>query len=634
MSLLLAVEEIQKTFADEPVLRSVSFEIRRGQRLALIGPNGAGKTTLLRILRGELAPDGGRLELAKGATLGFLEQRPSFGPHDTLWRVAQRALQPLLDLQHQAEATAHAISRERDALRLQELTERFERLQEQLHQRQAFQLDHHLERVLQGLGFREPEYQQSVAQLSGGQVNRLMLAALLLESPDIMLLDEPSNHLDLEATEWLEEFLGATRQAFVLVSHDRYFLDRVVDITLELVHGTVVAYPGNFTKYKTLSAERLLVQRRTYQKQADEIARIEDFIRRNHYGQKATQAEDRRRKLERIERVELPREIAAPAMRFPEPSRCGDVVLRVDRLAKRFDQPLFADVSFQLQRGERWGVLGPNGCGKSTLLRCLLGSEQPTSGTIHWGVGVRIGYFDQKLEMVAGDQPAAEAIRSSSRDLNDQQRRDLLAGFGVTGETALQAVNQLSGGERSRVALARLAADEPNVMILDEPTNHLDLWARESLERALLAFDGTLLIVSHDRYFLQQVCTHLLLFEPNRVRTFPGTFEEYRQGRSDRPAAAEARPDVRKGASATSDNGQTTGTARRRRRFPYRKVADIEQEISQREARVAELHAALADPEILRSGPRVKAAHEELQEMTTALQVLYDHWAEAAELNG
>lgn len=636
MSLLLTAEGLQKTFADEPVLRSVSFEIRREQRVAIIGPNGAGKTTLLRLLQGALEPDAGRIEWAKGIVTGFLEQRPTFSAESTVWEIAQQALQPLVDLQRDAETTAAAMGRESDPIRLEELAARYQRLQEELLQRHAFHLDHQIERVLEGLGFGANDFDQPAAQLSGGQANRLMLAALLLKSPDLLLLDEPSNHLDLEATEWLENYLAETHQAFLLVSHDRYFLDRVVDITLELVQGTIVSYPGNYSKYRELAEEQRKVQRRTYEKQREEIARIEDFIRRNHYGQKAAQAEDRRKKLERIELVAPPREIATPAFRFPQPARCGDIVVRVEKLSKRFAQPLFSNVSFQIERGQRWGILGPNGCGKSTLLRCLVGRTAADTGNIQLGTGVRIGYFDQKLEEVAGDLSAAEAIRSSHRDLVDQQRRDLLGAFGINGDLALQTVNRLSGGERSRVALARLAADEPNWMVLDEPTNHLDLWAREALEQALLDFGGTLLVVSHDRYFLQRICTHLLVFEPDRVNVFPGNFEEYRHWRKQlrQPDALTAKSGRgSRSSSVTTSDANGSASTRKKRRYPYRKVADIEAEIAQREARVAELHNALADPEVLRSGPRVKAARDELSANTSALEQLYEHWAEASEWN-
>jgi ATP-binding cassette subfamily F protein 3 len=637
MSLLLNVNSIEKYFSGQLVLRDVSFEIRAGQRVALIGPNGAGKTTLLKILLGQLEPDNGTVELAKAAKLGVVAQRPEFAAGTTVWDVAKKALEPLERLVLELQTTSEQLAAATDQASQQRLAQRFEQLQFELHHRDAFAVEHKIERVLQGLGFSSADYERPASVLSGGQINRLMLAALLLEEPDLMLLDEPSNHLDIEATEWLEDFLRKSRQAFLLVSHDRYFLDRVVDTTLELVHGSIDVYPGNFTKYRELKAERLLVTQRTYEKQQTEIAKMEDFVRRNHYGQKSAQAEDRRKKLERIERVEMPRVIATPNFKFPEPTRTGDIVLRVDQLSKGYDQPLFSQVSFQIERGQRWGILGPNGCGKSTLLKCIVGEATPETGQIKLGTGVRSGYFDQHLKGVDGTKLAAEAIRPPHKEMIDRERRDLLALFGITGELALKTVSSLSGGERNRVALAQLAAQEANLLVLDEPTNHLDLWACAALEQALLAFEGTLLVVSHDRYFLNQICTHLLVFQPDRVQVFEGNYEAWRAMQQVRePAAAPAAPRLTPAnKSPTTANHSGTGEpAKRKRRFPYRKVAEIEAEIHDREAAIARLHQELATPEVLRNGQLVVQLNRELEEHSGKLEQLIEHWQEALELNG
>ncbi|HZN34207.1 MAG TPA: ABC-F family ATP-binding cassette domain-containing protein, partial [Pirellulaceae bacterium] len=513
----------------------------------------------------------------------------------------------------------------------------------------AYNLDYRIERVLEGLGFAKSTFQQEVAKLSGGQQNRLLLAKLLLAEPDLMLLDEPSNHLDIDATQWLEEFLIASDQAILVVSHDRYFLDRVTNRTLELYQGTVESYPGNFTQYKRLKAERLDVQRRTYEKQVEEIAKMEDFIRRYHFGERHQQAEDRRKKLERIERVPPPREIAAPPMGFPEASRTGDIVLRVERLAKGFPgKPLFSDLSFDVLRGEKWGILGPNGCGKTTLLRCLLGELTPDDGRVIFGSGVKRGYFDQLLSDFDPDMPVLDAVRPPHKEFVEQQRRDLLARFGVTGDMVFQRVGSLSGGERNRTALARLSASDANFLLLDEPTNHLDLWARGALERALREFDGSVLFVSHDRYFLNQVATKLLIVEPRsdgsgemRFRVIDGNYDTYqhfvkqglaREARASvvaETAAAKPAP-----ASASGESAGKPPKERRKRKFPYRKVAEIEAEIAEREARIESLHQQFGAEEVLRDGARIKELKSELAEHETALPRLYEHWEEATELNG
>ncbi len=636
--MLLSVRDLHKRYGPDPVLDGVTFDVRAGERIALVGPNGSGKTTILRVLAGREDPDAGTIELAGSARVGYLEQQPQFPAGHTVWDEAHDALRDLVSLARDAERLAAALAQAEDEVERRRLGERFDHLQHELHHRDAYNLDHKIERVLAGLDFPPETYRQHVEQLSGGQQNRLLLAKLLLEEPDLLLLDEPSNHLDIEATEWLESYLIDSSQALILVSHDRYFLDKVADRTLELFRGTVDSYPGNYTAYQRQKAERLEVQRRTYEKQQTEIAKMEDFVRRHHYGQKHAQAEDRRKKLERIERVEPPREIASPRMAFPEATRTGDIVLRVEHLAKAYDQPLFADLSFDILRGEKWGILGPNGSGKTTLLRCVLGRCQPDHGRVILGSGVRPGYFDQLLGCLDDDTHVLEAVRPPHKEFLDQQRRDLLARFGITGDLVFQKVGSLSGGERNRVALARLSALDPNFLILDEPTNHLDLWARESLEKAIRQFEGTVLFVSHDRYFLNRVADRLLVVEPGRFRVIEGNYDTYlhlvRQGLAagDRRGAEAARAKADAGNEAGSRDQRNP--PRRKRKFPYRKAADIEAEIANREAQIEQLHAALTDPQVLRDGQRVKQIKAELEEQQAALPPLYEHWEEAEELNG
>ena len=647
--ILFSVQNLVKHFGPEPVLAGVTFDIRPGERVSLVGPNGAGKTTLLRIVAGGEEADSGRVELHSSATFGYLEQQPEFAMGRTVWDEAAAALANVADLARHSEEIAAAIATESDEVERKRLEHRFEHIQHQVEHHDAYNLDYRIERVLAGLGFAKASYQQEVARLSGGQQNRLMLARLLLAEPDLMLLDEPSNHLDIDATQWLENFLVDSDQAILVVSHDRYFLDRVTNRTLELYQGTVESYPGNFTQYKRLKAERLDVQRRTYEKQVEEIAKMEDFIRRYHFGERHQQAEDRRKKLERIERVPPPREIAAPPMGFPEASRTGDIVLRVERLAKGFPgKPLFSDLSFDVLRGEKWGILGPNGCGKTTLLRCLLGELTPDDGRVIFGSGVKRGYFDQLLSDFDPDMPVLDAVRPPHKEFVEQQRRDLLARFGVTGDMVFQRVGSLSGGERNRTALARLSASDANFLLLDEPTNHLDLWARGALERALREFDGSVLFVSHDRYFLNQVATKLLIVEPRsdgsgemRFRVIDGNYDTYqhfvkqglaREARASvvaETAAAKPAP-----ASASGESAGKPPKERRKRKFPYRKVAEIEAEIAEREARIESLHQQFGAEEVLRDGARIKELKSELAEHETALPRLYEHWEEATELNG
>ncbi len=634
--IVLDVQQICKHFGPEPVLNGVTFQVHPGERIALVGPNGCGKSTLLRILAGTDEPDSGAATLHPTVHVGAFEQQVHLAGAQCAYDEAKSALANLVMLQSEAVAVAEALAEAEDEVEMQRLAARYDHLQQEIHRRDAYNLDHKVNRVLHGLGFAEAALRQPVESLSGGEQNRLMLAKLLLAEPNLMLLDEPSNHLDIEATQWLEEFLLESSAAVIVVSHDRSLLDRVATRTLELVHGTVDSYAGNFSAYWRQKQERLLVERRTYEKQQGELAKAADFIRRNAYGQKHAQAEDRRKKLQRIVPVPPPREISAPPMAFPKAARSGDIAVRAERLGKSFGQPLFGDVTFDIGRGERWGLLGPNGCGKTTLLKCLVGLIEPDAGSASLGHGVKLGYFDQHLCDLHGDVEAVDAVRPPHGSIDIQTRRNLLGRFGLTGDTQLQPVSKLSGGERCRVALARLCLTEANLLLLDEPTNHLDLWARDALERALVRFDGTVLFVSHDRYFVNQVADHLLIMEPGRVRVIEGNYDAYRRSAAS-PRPPDSAPELSRDAEiAPEPAGKAAGssnTGRRQRRFPFRKVADLEADILQQERELDRLHAELADGATHRNGELVRQLKRTIDFQKASLATLYEHWEEAVELN-
>lgn len=635
--ILLDVRDLRKHYGPEAVLDGATAEVRPGERIALVGPNGAGKSTLLKIVAGLEEADAGEVALHSSAELRYLEQQPEFAADAVVWDVAAEGLARLYDLQQRAEQIAARLAAASDEASRAELAEEYDLLQHHLHQEDAYQVEHRIERVLQGLGFSPEEFRQPVVQLSGGQQNRLLLARLLLAEPDVMLLDEPNNHLDVDAVEWLEKHLASSSAAMILVSHDRYFLDKIATRTLELFRGTLDSYAGNYSAYRRQKAERLEVQRRAYDKQQIEIAKTEDFIRRNHHGQKHAQAEDRKKKLAKIEPVEPPREIHAPPMGFPDADRTGDVALRVEHLSKRYATPLFQDLSFDVLRGERWGIVGPNGTGKTTLLKCLLGLVDPEEGKVIFGAHVRPGYFDQQLSGLADDVLVVDSVRPPNREMHEPRRRGLLARFGMTGDLVFQSIASLSGGERNRTALARLAALEANFLILDEPTNHLDLWSREALEQSLREFTGTVIFVSHDRYFVNRLADHLLVVEPGGFRVVAGDYDLYRrlvdQGMAagDRAAVA-AKAEDRDEVAAEARRGKTD-KPRRKRRFPYRKPAEIEAEIFSLESEKESLQTALCDPDTLRDGDKVRTAQTRMAEIDAALAPLYEHWEEACEMN-
>jgi len=638
----LTVDNIVKYFSEEAVLDGVSFELSKGDHVALVGPNGAGKSTLVNIITGVLESDSGRVDLHPSIRVGVLEQQPEYVAGKTVCDEAATALEELATLTEQAqrvaEEMAQAMGQEQEAL-----AERYDRLQEKLFQQDAYNLDYRIERILSGLGFVDSEFEKTVDQLSGGQKNRLALAKLLLAEPDLMILDEPSNHLDVDATQWLEKFLAASTATILLVSHDRFLIDQVSHKTIELHQGTIEIYKGNYSAYMRQKDERNAVLRRTYEKQQDEIARLEEFVRRHIGSQKTTQAEDRRKKLQRMELVNPPREIIAPAMGFPKPERSGDIVIRAEHVSKAYDFPLFQDLTFDVLRGQKWGILGPNGTGKSTLMKILNGEVEADEGEIHIGAKVKSAYFDQHLTCVDSDKEVVEAIRPDHKEFVERERRDVLARFGITKEMVFKKVSQLSGGERNRTALAWLSTRDANLLYLDEPTNHLDLWARDSLEKTLNDYEGTVVIVSHDRYFLDQVCDMLLVVEPKRFRVIDGNYSTY-QTLIDSGLAQEARvgkesktntaavDDVPAEPKAKRAKGANS-KPRRKRKFPYRKVAELESEIAAIENRIEAIYSEMGLEATLRDGDLIKNLNAELESLQNSLEPLYEHLEEAIEMN-
>lgn len=637
------------------MLDGIDLELRRGDHVALVGPNGAGKSSLLNILTGQLAPDAGDVQIAPRATIGYVKQHQEFPQGATIWSEACRAAGRFSQLIAESEALADAVASSTDPQVRNQQLQRLDRLQAEIQQCDAYQWQVQVERVLMGMGFPVDLWHAPIERLSGGQRNRLLLACVLIGQPDLLILDEPSNHLDVETTEWLEQALAASSSAVLVVSHDRYFLDCVATSVWELLDGSIDRFVGNYSAYVQQKAMRLEVQRRTFDKQREEVEKLEDFIRRHHAGQKSTQAEDRRKKLERIELVDAPREIHTPRFRFPEATRTGDIVLRCDKAAKAFGaHSLFSRLSFQILRGQRWAILGSNGAGKTTLLKCLLGKEPLDQGAVELGANVRVGYFDQLLQQLDLTTTPLEAIRVSHADRNDLERRNMLARFGIAGELASKPLGQLSGGERNRTMLALLASLDANFLILDEPTNHLDLWSREALEQAICEFSGTVLLVTHDRYLVNATAQHVLVLRSGQASIVQGNYEDYRHwikeglaiedrgaawgdrtkgsGGAANGAAAGRKSSDSKGA-AKSENAQGSSPAARKRKFPYCKPQVLEKEILATEEAIAAAHIDMTDPDQLRDGAAMKRLVARMEELEQKLEQLYLHYEEALELN-
>lgn len=636
--LLLSCTGLARGFDEGPLFEDIGFELLAGERVGLVGPNGVGKTTLLRLLAGLDQPDDGEARRHAGARVALLKQQADFEPGRSLFDEAKHALDELIAAHDDLIHTAEALAKTTDEDQRRSLTARYERLNELLRHHDAYNLDHRVEQVLGGLGFRKEDYPRAVETFSGGQQSRLMLAKLLLAAPDVMLLDEPSNHLDIGATRWLEDYLIKQAEAMLIVSHDRYFLDKVVTKVFELTPAGLAVYPGNYQAYWRLRQERYEQQLKAWESQREYIAKQEEYIRRVHYGQLHKQAQSRQKALDRLDRVERPVLVEAPRMHFGTARRTGDVVFQVEDLAKSYDRPLFKDLTFTLPRGKRLGIMGPNGSGKTTLLKILLGEEEPDAGTVQRGHLVEFGYFDQHLQALPDDQPVLKAVWPEPDPSIDEQRmRDLLGRFGLTGDQVFQRVGALSGGERSRAALARLVVQGVNVLILDEPTNHLDLWACDALEQALLEYEGTVIVVSHDRYFLNRVVDLLIVLDGERPQVIHGNYDTYlrmqalQPASGDRPSAIGSKAEP---AAPSADGRKPSADSRKRkRRFPYRKVDEIEADIAAGETRLRELEQRMASPDLYRDGERVKETTRAFEEVKAQLQQLYEHWEEAVELN-
>jgi ATP-binding cassette subfamily F protein 3 len=634
--LLLSCTELTRGFDRGPLFEDVEFELYHGERVGLVGPNGTGKTTLLKILAGLDTPDHGDVRLHAGARTSFLQQHPDFASGRTLFEEAKSAFDEVLQAHDEMVRTAEQLAEATDEIDRKPLAAKYDRLHELLRHQDAWTVDHKVEEVLHGLGFQNADFHRPLTTFSGGQQRRALLAQLLLAGHDVMLLDEPSNHLDIDCTRWLEGYLVQQPQAMLIVSHDRYFLDKVCTKMLELHDRHITAYPGNFKQYMRLRQEKFERELKEWEAQKEYIEKQEEYIRRVHYGQLAKQAQSRRKALDRIERIERPTTIEAPKMQFGDVVRTGDIVFEAVDLTMAFgDNVLFRNLNFALPRGKRLGIMGPNGSGKTTLLKVLLGELEPTSGEVRRGTHVDPGYLDQHLKILPDDKPVLRAVwPNPDPDVDEKKMRDLLGRFGLSGEIVEQNVGALSGGERSRACLAKLVAMGVNVLVLDEPTNHLDVWACESLEDALLEYDGTSIVVSHDRYFLNRVVDLLIVIGNGSAQVVHGNYDTYELLRAAQDAAAKNAPAAKKPAAADASRAAApTKPQKRKRKFPYRKLDDLESEIAATESKAKQLEESLATPELYRDANRFRETVREFEEAKAKLQQLYEHWEEAVELN-
>jgi len=641
--MLFRLSEVHKSYGTQDVLRGASLQVNPGEHVGLVGRNGAGKTTIFRLVRGEETADRGEVIRARGTKLGLLDQHVHFKPGSTVHESALAAFGRLQQIEHEMHELEHRMAEMDEDL--EKILERYSDLQQEFEHEGGFEYAARAEAILQGLGFDREMWSMETEKLSGGQQNRLGLACLLLAAPDVLLLDEPTNHLDVNAVEWLEEFLRDYASAFVIISHDRYFLDRSCRRIIELENGRAANYTGNYSDYLVEREERREAQQRAYDNQQQLIAKTQEFIRRNIAGQKTKQAKSRRKMLEKLERIDaVRRDQASGDFRLQAIERTGNHVLTVTDLAVGYPETLLAQkISFILRRGECLGIIGPNGSGKTTFLKTILNKIEPLAGAVRWGTKVQIGYYAQQLDDLDDrNEIIMELRRVAPSTATAGELRSFLAKFLFTGDDVYKHVRDLSGGEKGRLALAKLIYSRVNVLVLDEPTNHLDIPSREALEEALSAYEGTIVTISHDRYFLDRVATQILALDGvGGAEHYDGDYTEYHDwklGIRDTGAPPVAEPDnlvavvappapVVEPPSVKAPPPKKPGVKVVKKKKPDARTPEhIENDIAVAEARLNDISQQMGTPEVARDADRSIALNDEYQQTEALLKRLYDEW--------
>lgn len=605
--MLLEVVDLRKGFLGDELFAGVTFKIDRREKVALVGRNGVGKSTLVKILIGEVDPDQGSLRWARGTSVGYLRQHAQLDPARTVFEEAESAQAHLRELQdrlRELEAKLEDQPSEDDL-------EEFARIHEHLEASGGYAIDRDLKSVLARMGFLEADYGKPVGALSGGETTRLMLAKLLIEEPDLLILDEPTNHLDLEATEWLEGWIRGYGGSVLAISHDRTFLNNIAERVLDMRFGEVRSYQGPYDRFIELREEddaRLADQ---VEKQQVQMAKLDDYVRRFMNSQRTAQARGRLKQLEKLRATALqaPSEDKGLAVSFGKVSRSGDIVIESKGLAMAFgERRLFTNLDWTVRWSERWGVIGGNGVGKSTLARIILKQFEPVAGTARLGANVKAGYFSQD----AGDlDPKRTPVQVLNGEfgLTEERARDFLGRFLLSGDDSIRPIGSLSGGERNKLALARLILSEPNLLILDEPTNHLDIDSREALAEVLSDFKGTLVLISHDRWLLENVTDHTLEIRRDGATQFPGHYGEFR--RSKPTAAGNARRVVQPSGSAS--NGMTPRELSKEIDRVNKLVSSAEANVALKEKELRELELLMSDPTQVEDIRGLSIRHAETQ---------------------
>ena len=641
---MLHLVDVSKAFGTQDLFAHGNLHIAPGDRIGLVGPNGSGKTSLFRLITGELAPDEGELRRRKHLRVGYLAQEIEPRREGRVLQSVVDGVRGLGALRHERAEVMTALHAENSGQDADALAARLASLEEAFERAGGYAVEGEARAVLAGLGFTAANLERPLRTFSGGWQVRAELARLLLDQPDLLLLDEPTNHLDLESIEWFENYLAAFRGAFALVSHDREFLNRAVSRIVEVRRDGFRAYSGGYDTYRRRRAEDEALQEKHFKEQQARIREIEDFVARNRVRKdRARQVQSRLKALSQIERIEAPHREGSIHFQFPQPERSGDQVILLEGAGKRYgDNCVFDGLDLTVRRGQRIAVVGPNGAGKSTLLKMLAGILPLDAGRRTLGSNVTVDYFAQhQVEALDPAKSVLEEVHRRSSVLTAPAVRGILGAFRFSGDDVEKRVSVLSGGEKSRLALAKMLLRPANLLLMDEPTNHLDIGSREMLERALAAYDGTLVLTSHDRRFIDTVANIVLEVHRGHVAVYPGNYSDYawkRQAEGQRPAGtAESSRDAE---SAPTPHGREAHRARKRREAEHRvrlgralkplrrERKQLEGDIETCEAQIGKMETLLADPELYRDGERARRAVAKHESLCKNVQKLYERWGE------
>lgn len=635
--ILLQCVQLSKAYGTEEILSNVKLEIKSRERVALVGRNGAGKSTLLKIITGELTYDTGDLIIPKEVEVGYLAQDSGLNSSRSIWDEMLLVFEHLKKMEQKLRKLEEKMS-DPGRSDFDKILQEYDQLQQDFKDSGGFQYEADIRSILSGLHFSNFDYDTPIHSLSGGQKTRLALGKLLLSAPDLLVLDEPTNHLDIQTLTWLEQYLSGYDGSILIVSHDRYFLDRVVDNVYELSFQKTVKYPGNYSKYLEEKALRHEQEMKIFEKQQGEIKKLEEFVQKNlARASTSNRAKSRRKQLERMDLVNRPKsEDQSTNFRFNIDKQSGNDVLMIEDLSIGYDTTnLFDNVDLKLTRSESVALIGPNGIGKSTLIKAIAGKLKPKNGTIRYGSSVTIGYYDQEQANLTSNKTVLQELWDDYPQTNEKDIRTVLGNFLFSGEDVLKTVFDLSGGEKARLALAKLMMQKANLLILDEPTNHLDLDSKEVLENALIDYPGTLLFVSHDRYFVNRMATRVVELSATSMKSFLGDYDYY-VAKKEEAAEYKRLADEKTAASSSSvdksvdkhskTNYQQDKENKKKERQLQRQIEELEKKVEIEEEAVLRLEEELCDPVVNQDHKKTMELNKQLEASKAAIEGLLEQW--------